>query len=627
MFKKIRRVLVGKPLKNEALQDQKLGVLWGLPILSSDAISSVAYAGQEVLMVLIPVIGVAAYGKLSIISIAIIGLLLLLMISYRQIIDSYPNGGGAFVVAKENLGILAGVTAGAALAVDYILTVAVSISSGVEQFTTAFKDFKPYSVLIACILVILLMIGNLRGIRESSKMFGLPAYAFILGIIVMIVAGIVKVKGGYVPQEPTFTTVGKPLGMIAGLALILRAFSNGCTALTGVEAVSNAVPNFKNPSTKYAKRVLFLLSMIILVLFGGTSVLANMYHVNPHGNAMLIMIAEEIFKPNFNFMFYYITATTFIILVLAANTAYSGFPMLISIMAKEGYAPRQLSMRGDRLSYDNGIIMLSVVSIILMIIFKAKVTSLIGLYAIGVFISFTLAQSGMLLKWIKNKGKGWKLKAFINGFGAFVTAIVVVIIAFTKFREGAWLVVILIPILVLLIFKVNKHYKAVMRQLKLRPEEIAAFNINKDVYTNRVIVPIESINRSSLRALRYARTISDNVVAFSVAIDDEAAKKIKDKFDALHTDIQLVVKYSPFRRVVEPLLKFIESTEYDYQHGDMITVILPQFAVKKWWHKILHNNTRYFVEKELLKHKHIVVSVMPLQLKDDDFVLNNTKYD
>ncbi len=623
MFKKIKRFLVGKPLKNEALSDQKLGVLWGLPILSSDAISSVAYAGQEVLMVLIPVIGAAAYGKLSIISIAIIGLLLLLMLSYRQIIDSYPNGGGAFVVAKDNLGIFAGITAGAALTVDYILTVAVSISSGVEQFTTAFRDFKPYSVLIACILVILLMIGNLRGIRESSKMFGLPAYAFIIGIVVMIVAGIVKVRNGYVPQEPTFESVGKPLGMIAGLALILRAFSNGCTALTGVEAVSNAVPNFKSPSTKYAKRVLLLLSMIILVLFGGTSILANMYHVyvHPHGGAMLIMIAEEIF--NHDFMFYYITATTFIILVLAANTAYSGFPMLISIMAKEGYAPRQLSMRGDRLSFDNGIIMLSVVSIILMIIFKANVTSLIGLYAIGVFISFTISQFGMFVKWKKNKGENWKLKAIINGTGAIVTSIVVIIIALTKFREGAWIVVILIPILVFLIIKVKKHYRAVNMQLKLKQEEIDAFDINQSTYTNRVIVPIESINRSSLRALRFAKTISDNITVFSVVIDEADAKKIREKYAALHIDIPLVIKYSPFRKVVEPLLKYIDSTEYDYQTGDMITVILPKFAVKKWWHKILHNNTLFFIEKELLKHKHIVVSLMPLQLKDDDFILNN----
>lgn len=622
MYKKIRRVLVGRPLKNEALNDQKMGVLWGLPILSSDAISSVAYAGQEVLMVLIPVIGLGAYRQMSFISVSIICLLMLLMLSYRQIIDSYPNGGGAFVVAKENLGIHAGVTAGAALAVDYILTVAVSISSGVEQFTTAFKEFKPYSVLIACALVVLLMIGNLRGIRESSRIFGIPAYLFIFGIVIMIVWGIINIKRGYVPPPPkNMPAVVEPLSII----LILRAFSNGCTALTGVEAVSNAVPNFKTPSKKYAKRVLFLLSMIILILFGGSSVLANLYKVNPQGNAMLVLIAEEIF--GHGFMFYYITATTFIILVMAANTAYSGFPMLISLMAKEGYAPRQLSMRGDRLSYDNGIILLSIVASILMIIFKAKVTSLLGLYAIGVFISFTLAQTGMFVKWKNSQDKGWKYKAVINGIGAVVTAIVVVIIAFTKFEEGAWLVVILIPVLIFMVFKVKKHYNAVMRQLRLKPEEIAEFDINKAVYTNRVIVPIESINRSSLRALRYARTISENVVAFSVAIDDESAKKIKEKYDALNIDIPLITKYSPFRRVVDPLLKFIESAEYDYQNGDMITVILPQFAVKKWWHKILHNNTRYYIERELLKHKHIVVSVMPLQLRDDDFVLNNPKYD
>ncbi len=622
MYKKIRRVLVGRPLKNEALNDQKMGVLWGLPILSSDAISSVAYAGQEVLMVLIPIIGLGAYRQMSFISVSIICLLMLLMLSYRQIIDSYPNGGGAFVVAKENLGIHAGVTAGAALAVDYILTVAVSISSGVEQFTTAFKEFKPYSVLIACALVVLLMIGNLRGIRESSRIFGIPAYLFIFGIVTMIVWGLINIKSGYVPPPPkNMPSVVEPLSII----LILRAFSNGCTALTGVEAVSNAVPNFKNPSTKYAKRVLFLLSMIILILFGGSSVLANLYKVNPQGNAMLVLIAEEIF--GHNFMFYYITATTFIILVMAANTAYSGFPMLISLMAKEGYAPRQLSMRGDRLSYDNGIILLSIVASILMIVFKAKVTSLLGLYAIGVFISFTLAQTGMFVKWKNSKEKGWRHKALINGIGAVVTAIVVVIIAFTKFEEGAWLVVILIPVLIFLVFKVKKHYNAVMRQLRLKPEEIAAFDINRAAYTNRVIVPIESINRSSLRALRYARTISENVVAFSVAIDDESAKKIKEKFDALNIDIPLITKYSPFRKVVDPLLKFIESAEYDYEDGDMITVILPQFAVKKWWHKILHNNTRYYIERELLKHKHIVVSVMPLQLRDDDFVLNNPKYD
>lgn len=622
MFKKVRRVLVGKPLKNEALQGEKLGILWGLPILSSDAISSVAYAGQDVLIVLLPVIGVLAYRQLSVVSGAIIALLFILMLSYRQIIDSYPNGGGAFVVAKENLGIKAGVAAGAALSVDYVMTVAVSVSSGVQQLATTFSEIRPYSVIIASVLVILLMIGNLRGIRESSRFFGIPAYAFIIGMIIMIVTGLVKIKSGFIPPEPNIKSIGEPITLI----LMLKAFSSGCTALTGVEAVSNAVPNFKNPSTKYAKLVLLILSLIILVLFGGSSLLANLYHVDPtqEGSALLILMAQEIFGNNF--MLYYLTATAFIILILAANTAFSGFPMLISIMAKEGYAPRQLSMRGDRLSYDNGIILLSTFSILLMIIFQARVENLLGLYAIGVFISFTLSQSGMFVKWYRSRGSNWKLKAFINGFGAIVTSIVVVIIAFTKFSQGAWIVVILIPVLILLMFKVKKHYEAVNRQLRIKPEEIQAFDINHSIYRNRVIVPVESINRSSLRALRYAKTISENITAFSVVIDETDAQKLKARYEQLNTGIPLIIKYSPFRRVVDPLLKFIESNEYDYQTGDMITVILPQFAVKKWWHKFLHNNTRYYIEKELLKHKHIVVSVMPLQLKDDGFVLNNSKY-
>ncbi len=619
MFKKqIKRFLVGKPLKNEAIGDEKLGVLWGLPILSSDAISSVAYAGQEILLVLIPLVGVLAYQQLTVLSWCIIGLLALLTLSYRQTIECYPNGGGAYIVAKENLGVIAGVAAGAALSVDYVLTVAVSIASGVEQLTSAFDVMRPYAVLICIILVLLLMIGNLRGIRESSVIFGVPAYAFIVAILSMIVVGFVKVKTGYVPPEPTIRSVGEPITLI----LMLKAFSSGCTALTGVEAVSNAVPNFKAPSTKYAKKVLLLLALIIFALFGGTSVLANMYHVVPGERAMLVLIAEEVFGRGF--MFYYLTVTTFIILVMAANTAYSGYPMLISVMASEGYAPRQLNKRGDRLSFDNGIVSLSVLAIILLILFNAKVTSLIGLYAIGVFISFTLSQGGMLMKWIRLKEGNWLPKAIVNGTGAFVTSIVVVIIAFTKFHEGAWVVVILIPILVFVMLKVKRHYAAVVMQLKVSSEELDAFEESRSGYSNHVIVPIESINKASLRALRYALTVSENVTAFSVVIDDEAGKKLREKYDQMNTGITLVIKYSPYRKVVEPLLKYIESADYDHMPGDMTTVILPQFIVRKWWHRYLHNNTLAYIERQLMKHKHIVVSIMPLQLKDDEQVLGET---
>jgi len=620
MYKKIKRFLVGTPLGNNALDEEKYGITWGLPILASDAISSVAYAGQEMLMVLIPAVGILAYGQLSIVSFGIIGLLFILMLSYRQTIDNYPNGGGAFIVSKENLGVHAGVTAGAALSIDYILTVAVSISSGVEQITSAFPQLRQHygSIIISVILVLVMMVGNLRGIRESSKVFGLPAYAFMFAIFAMLITGFYKVMVlHYVPTVPDLKAAVEPLSLF----LLLKAFSSGCTALTGIEAVSNAVPNFKSPSTKHAKTVLLLLSFIILILFGGTSILANMYRVVPGDKAILILMAEQVF--GVGFMYYFVTATTFIILVLAANTAFSGFPMLISVMAKEGYAPRQLCMRGDRLAYDNGIYLLTIVSIILIIAFKASVTSLIGLYAIGVFISFTLSQTGMFVKWCRDKGPHWHLKAALNGFGAVITAIAVVIIAFEKFQQGAWLVVVLIPIMIFLILKVERHYKSVKKQLRIKPEEYDDYDMSVDKYRNRVIVPIESINKSSVRALKYAKTISDNIIAFNVAIDEDAANELRMKYEKLNAGVPLTIEFSPFREIVDPLLRFIASEEYDYKKGDIITVILPQFKVKKGWHKFLHNNTEFFIRQELLKHKHIVVSTIPLQLKDDKLILNS----
>ncbi len=610
MRKEIRRFLIGSPLKSDDLKGERLGVLWGLPIMSSDAISSVAYAGQEILLVMLPVIGAAAYGQVSVLSGAIIALLLLLMLSYRQIIDSYPNGGGAFIVAKENLGIAFGITAGAALAVDYILTVAVSVSSGIEQLTSAFPAWQPYSVEIAAILILLLTMGNLRGIRESALIFGIPAYLFIFGMLIMVAAGFIKLIGGYVPPEPTVVSLGKPITTI----LMLRAFSNGCSALTGIEAVSNAVPNFKDPSTKVAKKVLLLLSILILVLFGGTSLLANQYRVIPGAEgAMLILMAKQIFGQGF--MYYYITGTTFIILIMAANTAFSGFPMLISVMAREEYVPRQLSRRGDRLSYDNGIIVLAVVALALVAAFRANVSNLIGLYAIGVFISFTLSQSGMFMKWYRERGANWIPKAVLNGMGAVVTAIVVVIIAFTKFTEGAWIVVIVIPVLIFLMMKVKHHYEKVASQLRMTQEDYERIDVDEDRYENHVIVPIDGVNKSSIRALRYANTISSDITAFCVVLDADEAIKVKERYERLHTQIPLVLEYSPYRQIVEPLLAYIRNREFDYPKGSMITVILPQFRVTKNWHRILHNNSRFYIEQQLLKHKHIVVATMPLQLK------------
>ncbi|EGD48269.1 amino acid transporter-like protein [Ruminiclostridium papyrosolvens DSM 2782] len=622
MFQWIKKVLIGRPLKNEAIHGEKYKVLWGLPILASDSISSVGYAGEEILIALVPVIGALSFMYLTYISLAIIALLVILTFSYSQTISAYTGGGGAYIVASDNLGHVAGVTAGTSLAIDYILTVAVSISSGIAQLTSAFHSLAPYHVLICIAVLLFIMIGNLRGIKESSRMFSIPTYLFIIGSLAMIIIGIVKIRLGVAhPVEPIVQM--KANGAVS-IFLILKAFSNGCTALTGVEAVSNAVPNFDKPAAKHAKKTLWLLSLFVLLIFGGISILANLYHIVPvEGKTVLNQIAFNVFGNNL--MFYFYTATSILILVMAANTAYSDFPLLMSIMGKDGYVPRQFSMRGDRLSFSNGIIVLSAIAAILIIVFRGDVALLLPLYAIGAFSSFTLSQFGMVMRWRRIKGKWWRLKAFINGFGTLTTAVVVLIIAFEKFKAGAWIVIIITPVLLMMFMRIKKHYVALAKQLDIKESDLKGFSIEKSCYKNLVIVPLESINQSSLRALRFAKTISDKVIAFNISIDEEQANKIKGKYSMINTDIPLIVKYSPYRKVVSPLLKFIESTEYDYEKGDMITVILPQFTVKSWWQKMMHNNTSFFIRKELLKHKHIVVATMPLQLKNDKSVLKNTR--
>lgn len=616
----LKRLLIGKPLENEALKDEKYSIFWGLPILASDAISSVAYAIEEILLVLIPVIGILSFTPLMGISWAIIGLLAILTFSYRQTIRAYPSGGGAYTVAADNLGPYAGVAAGAALAIGYILTVSVSISAAAFSIASAFPFLLEHQVAFALILLFFLYIGNLRGIRESAKIFGIPSYAFMFAIVSLIVVGVVKVKVfGIAPKPPENIPVTglEPITFF----LILKAFSSGCAALTGVEAVSNAVPNFKEPAPKRANTVLLMLSLIILVLFGGISYLANLYQVGiDPSKSVLSQISEQIFGRGF--MFYFIQITTMLILGLAANTAYAGFPLLFSLMARDGYAPRQLTQRGERLSYSNGILVLTLLAGVLIVVFKANVTSLIGLYAIGVFISFTLSQAGMFVRWLKTKEKGWQYKAVINGFGALVTLFTVFVIAYTKFFMGAWIVAVAVPILMFAFLRIKRHYLAVSLQLRLKPQELESIDLSKDTYRNHVIVPIESINKSSIRALRYAKTISNNIVAFNVAIDEESERRTRERWQKLHTDIPLIIKYSPYRKIIEPLLEFIDSYEdHNYTKGDMITVILAQFAVRTWWHIFLHNQSRIFLQRDLLTHKHIVVATMPLQLKKDSEVI------
>lgn len=612
MFSKLRELLIGKTLKTEQLEGEKFNVFWGLPILASDAISSVAYAGEEILYVLIAVMGIMAYKYMFYAALCIVILLFILVFSYRQTIDSYPCGGGSYIVAKDNLGTISGLTAGAALSIDYILTVAVSISAGTAAITSAVPSLYNHTVAIAIAMILIMTLGNLRGLRESSKLFGIPTYLFIVSCVVLIITGIIKhYVFGYSPVA--LYPIPKQIGDIT-LFLFLRAFASGCTALTGVEAVSNGIPNFKVPSQKNAKSVLLLLAFLVLIIFGGLSFLATIYRAVPVDNMTVIaQIAKQVFGNSI--MFYFMQITTAFILIMAANTAYADLPLLFSLMAKDGYLPRQFAQRGKRLSFSNGIIILAIASCLLIIMFKGDTHLLLPLYAVGVFLSFTLSQFGMFLKWKRNKTLGWKHKAFINGLGATVTLITVILIGMTKFFHGAWIVCILIPLLVYFMLKIKKHYNKIAEQLKLslaqRPKEGVAENNNQ-----HVIILVNTLNKSFLKALNYARCLSQNVVAFHVSTDEEATEKLKRKWKEYNPGIPLIIEHSSYRDVMKPLMDFIESEERAYKHGETVTVVITQFVITKWWHNILHNQTGYFIKSMLYKNRNVAVLTVPYIIEE-----------
>ncbi|NMM61247.1 APC family permease [Clostridium sp. P21] len=609
---KLGKFLIGKTLKTDELKNEKFNVFWGLPILSSDAISSVAYAGEAILLILISTMGAASYKYMFYATLCIVILMFILVFSYRQTIDSYPDGGGSYIVAKDNLGTIPGLVAGAALSIDYVLTVAVSTCAGTAAITSAVPSLIQHKVLITIALIIIMTIGNLRGIRESSRIFGIPTYVFIFAVIGMIIYGIIKVHVlGYTPTAQY--VIPKGTGNMT-IGLFLTAFASGCTALTGIEAVSNGIPNFKEPSQKNAKIVLELLALTIFVVFGGLSYLATLYHAVPRADVtVLAQIAVQVFGKNF--FFYLIQITTAIILIMAANTAYSGLPLLLALMAKDGFIPRQFTKRGKRLGFSNGIILIAVFACILVIAFKGDTNLLLPLYAVGVFISFTLSQSGMFLKWVRSKQGAWRHKAFINGLGVMVSLGTALIIGVTRFKHGAWIVCIVVPALVLLMTKIKRHYTLVANQLKLnvdqRPKEI-----NFAEQKRYVILPIDTLNKAFLKALNYARTISDEIIVFHVSVDDAATAKLIKRWEQYNVGIPIIIKKSPYRNIVTPLVKFIESEEYAAGPRDTVTVIMPQFVVQKWWGNILHNQTALFIKTMLLKRRNIAMITVPYIIEE-----------
>lgn len=605
MFRYFKRLLIGKPKNTNQLINERLSKKKALAVFSSDALSSVAYATEEILLVLILAGAVALPFSLPIAG-AILALLAILVLSYRQTIYAYPSGGGAYIVAKENLGTNPGLVAGAALIIDYILTVAVSVAAGVAAITSAFPALHDHKVFIALFFIWILTLLNLRGITESATIFAMPTYLFIFSIILLLGTGIFKLYLYGQPPAPNLPAETISSGVT--VFLILRAFSAGCTALTGVEAISNGVPAFKRPESKNAAATLIIMASIIVILFGGITFLANIYHIRPSATETVVsQIAAKVFGRN---IFYFtIQISTAMILFLAANTSFAGFPMLASVLAKDGFLPRQLAMRGDRLVYSNGIITLATIASLLVIIFKGEVHALIPLYAVGVFLSFTLSQSGMVRRWIRQKHLGWYWHALINGIGMSVTGIVLIVIAVTKFTSGAWIVIALIPILVMFFKKIHAHYISIAKELAFHGEPI------DEPTRQKIIIPIASLTRVVAQTIDYAKTLSPDIVAVHVGVDEEKVEKLRKKWEEFEPDIPLVILPSPYRSILDPIIDYIDEQEKMTAPRELITVLVPEFVTRKRWQYFLHNQTGLMLKTALLLRKNIVVASVPYHIR------------
>lgn len=625
--------LIGRPLSTADASHQTIGKVVGLAVFASDALSSTAYATQEILGV-IAAAGTVAYGYLFPISLAIITLLAIVTISYEQTIHAYPGGGGAYIVARDNLGELPAQTAGAALLTDYILTVSVSISAGVAQIVSAYPALFPYRVVIAVIAVLLIMLINLRGVKESGTAFAIPTYFFVLMMVFTVAYGMFRYLTGSlgIVIDPPHFEAARVLTVITPF-ILLHAFANGTTALTGVEAISNGITAFKEPRSKNAGVTLIWMSLILGSLFLGLSFLTGQVHaVFSEEETVISQLARTIYLGRGIPYLMLISGTT-VILIMAANTAFADFPRLGALHAGDGFLPRQLTYRGSRLVYSRGIVTLAVISSILIIIFQASVTRLIPLYAIGVFLSFTLSQAGMARRWWKighlKEGeeivepgsvlryeKGWRYRMAINGFGSICTAVVMVVFAVTKFAEGAWVVLILTPVLVTIFFSIHHHYKSLARKLSLDNFGV----IPPHTIRHRVIMPISGVHQGALAALRYARMLSDDVTAVHVAIEPAEAEKVRQKWETWGEGVRMVMLASPYRLFLEPLLEYIADIARRRQPGETITIVVPEFISNSALTGALHTNTADLLRSQLKRQHGIVIINVPYHVHEEESV-------
>lgn len=605
---KLKRTLIGSPMSTLQAQHERLSKTKALAVLSSDALSSVAYAPEEMLRALL-LAGTMALAYSLPIAGAIVVLLVIVAFSYSQTIKAYPKGGGSYVVASDNLGTVPGLTAGAALVVGYVLTVAVSIAAGVAALVAAVPALEENVVSLGVGFIALITLANLRGIREAGSIFAVPTYLFLVSMFGLIAYGLYQVGSGSVtPPRPELAVGAVAPGV--SLFLILRAFASGCAAMTGVEAISDGVPAFKQPEWRNARTTLVWMAVILGSLFMGLTYLIHRYGVVPDlaGHETLVSeLARAVLGSGP--LYYVILASTVMILILAANTSFSDFPRLGYFMARDRFLPHQFEYRGDRLAYSNGIVTLGVVSAALLVAFRGDTHALIPLYAVGVFLAFTMSQSAMVARWWRRREPGWRWSLAINGVGAVTTGLVTLIVAVVRFEEGAWIVVVVLPILVLLFLGIHRHYEstnqALMPETALNPERIK----------HTMIVPIANLNRVALQSLAYARSLSPNVTAVHVAEGDEDAEEFRRQWVEKYGDLDgLIVIESPYRSLVSPLLAYIDAVDSKDPY-DTITVILPEFISRHWWDHLLHNQTALRLKAALLFRPGTVVVSVPYHLR------------
>ena len=598
LLDQVKRTLVGSPLPTSAHAEDRLNNAEALAILSSDALSSVAYATQEIVLVL----GMAGAVGLGF-TLPITGLIVLLMavvaISYRQTIKAYPHGGGSYRVSHENLGDIPGLVAGASLSIDYVLTVAVSVAAGISALTSYLPALDPYRVPLCLVAIVLLMVANLRGLRSSAQMLSVPTYLFMVSIFVLLVAGLVKLSQGELVGLPEAEqarqlteTHGKELTALGGVVL-MRAFSSGCAALTGIEAISDSVMAFRPVEWRNARRVLTVMVVLLATMFTGISALAHQLGVvyEENGPTLLYQIGLQVFGNGM--LLFVLQISTLLILLLAANTAYADFPRLSAFLAQDGYMPRQLASMGDRLVFSNGILMLSALAGVLVLIFGGSVSRLIPLYAVGVFTSFTLSQAGMVVHWWKEQGSGWLGKALINGFGSLVTALVSAVLLYSKFTQGAWLVVVAVPLVVAVFLTIKGHYRYVAKRLRMASDVQLHLPEPPAQGGAPVVVLVGQLHRGSFEAIRYARSIAGELVAVHVDLGLGKAQAFQEQWKKQLPQVPLLVLDSPYRSLIDPVLEFVRQFEIDHRkdRDKFCTVVLPVFVTRHRWENLLHNQS------------------------------------